>query len=610
MKNGSFAVVKVLYLLTALSQPFTAFGEDAERGLVSYVLENFDVEDPQNEAARNVLLDSVDIWEESTGSGLDVFITKEAYHGSSSVGFNYTNSEGGVYIFQSILNVSAVHAAAAGASHAFLTYRHRLQEDESPEGNNLSCRLVLFDSADCVENCSKEENLESWEYYVGSLVADNTWKTIGVPLLSDGWIHASGAGNGVLDFHKLKGWRLEISSTKGSQGGTILLDQLALDGDGRMVSPAFQTTSWEEAIQDELVAPMYYQSDISENNAEQLFDEGHFYVNYTLEQTELWGGFIQYDFSVPGRAFFNISRAEAIGFDYSIIEPSSIPGRVHIRLIMLDRSDCWVGCGPASPNVENYYSFHFILDETIDEGSVAVELKGDSISGSPFWRTGWYGTIGNDVLDKATIKGYKIEISMDSQGDLGSLVSGIFDLSNMEVKQTFEPLVLDTSMCVVETNLRFLTSGKTKYQRIEFLNFEECCNACTKDPVCAFAFSDGRDCFKTDYIHHEDLGYSTDVDSVLHSFIKQSNEDFCEVCDCRESDATIDCRGRDLVRVPQTFLPDKDGFQTWKTLDLRENPRLVILPSRSLDSLPNLEVVVCLSTLNTFHLLRLKAYKT
>lgn len=196
---------------------------------------------------------------------------------------------------------------------------------------------MLFDSADCLEECSDEENVEAWEY-VGDLVeADDEWHTVSAPLDSADWIRVSGSGNNVLDLRKLKGWRLEFFSVKSNLTGTIIVDQLALDGDGSMIGTAFFAASSEEAVEDEIVAAIYYSSEISENATQEIIYDGHFYVNYTVEQTETWGGFIQYDFAAPGRAYFNLSRAAAIAMDYEIVDPSSVPGRAHIRFLMLDR---------------------------------------------------------------------------------------------------------------------------------------------------------------------------------------------------------------------------------------------------------------------------------
>eukprot|EP00977_Amphora_coffeiformis_P008605 scaffold1953_cov176-Amphora_coffeaeformis.AAC.23 len=587
------ATVRLLaiYLLSQVTS-----GESTERGLVSYVLENFDVEDVEDFGSVGVLLDSVDRWEEGGGRVVKASVTAEALHGSSAFELNYENSEGGSYVLQNILDDSAVHAGAAGARNAFFTYRHRLTEGFIVDDNDFSWTLVLLDSADCVEACSEEENLEVWGYAGGLLKADDAWHTVSAPLDSGDWVRVSGSGNDILDLRKLKGWRLEFSSTTNNVTGTIIVDQLALDGDGSMIGTAFLAASWEEVVEDEILAPIYYSSELSENATEEIIYDGHFYVNYTVEQTETWGGFIQYDFVAPGRAYFNLSKAQAIAMDFEILEPSSASGRAHIRFLMLDRSDCWVDCGHFSPNLENYYSFHYILDEQEeDKGSLVVKLDGDDVNGSPFWRTGWFGAIGNNVLDTAAIKGYKIEISMDSQGEVGSLVSGIFDLSDIRVEETYDPFAIDTSMCLVESDLRFKTGGVTKYQRIEFLNFAECCSACNDDPSCMFAFADGRDCYKTDYLHHQDLGYWTDLDALMFTFVKQREDDFCDVCECREADATIDCRHRDLVVLPKTFSPDRESAfpapPSWsaKVLDLRGNDRLVIVPAGSLDSLPLLK---------------------
>ena len=59
--------------------------------------------------------------------------------------------------------------------------------------------------------------------------------------------------------------------------------------------------------------------------------------------------------------------------------------------------------------------------------------------------------------------------------------------------------------------------------------------------------------------------------------------DFCDVCQCREEDRSIDCRGGDLVILPKTFAPTKEFVP--KTLDLRDNPRLHIIGAGSLESI-------------------------
>ena len=59
--------------------------------------------------------------------------------------------------------------------------------------------------------------------------------------------------------------------------------------------------------------------------------------------------------------------------------------------------------------------------------------------------------------------------------------------------------------------------------------------------------------------------------------------DFCDVCQCREEDHSIDCRGRDLVILPKTFTPMIEFSP--KRLDLRDNLRLHVIGAGSLESI-------------------------
>ena len=88
---------------------------------------------------------------------------------------------------------------------------------------------------------------------------------------------------------------------------------------------------------------------------------------------------------------------------------------------------------PPGQNLENYYSFHYILDDDWSAAGqkLTVELRGSDNSSSPFWRPGWTGILGNNRLDPATIKGFRLELNVDSQGEVGSLVSGSVALGNL-----------------------------------------------------------------------------------------------------------------------------------------------------------------------------------
>ena len=266
--------------------------EEVERGLVSYVLENFDVENVEDMESVNHLLTSLENWEETGTMALSV--TPEALHGSSALALDYQNSpvigNRNTYVLQNILEDPGVHAGADGALHAFFTYRHEMADGLDAETeSNMTWTLTLFDSADCQGNCSNQENLEAWAFSgEGPMVADDSWQTVMAPLDSNDWVRVSGNGNEVLDLRKLKGWRLQFSSATANVNGTIVVDQLALDGDGTMIGTALRAASWEEAMEDDLIAPIYYRSDASENNTQEVIYDGRWFVNYTVQQKETW----------------------------------------------------------------------------------------------------------------------------------------------------------------------------------------------------------------------------------------------------------------------------------------------------------------------------------
>ena len=268
-----------------------ALAEEVERGLVSYVLENFDVENVEDISAQEVLLTSVDYWVESGGGNVTARVTPQAFHGNSALALEYQNGgrapAAGIntYVLQNILDGSSVHAWADEASHACFTYRH---EVSSGYDTDLSWRLVLYDASDCREGCSDKENLEAWEYTGGQMMTDNSWHVVSIPLDSNEWRQFSGNGNNVMDLRKLKGWRLEFSSAMSNVKGTIVVDQLALDGDGSMIGAPFRAASWEEASEDGLTQTTFYRSELSEERTQEVIYNGHFYVNYTVEQMETW----------------------------------------------------------------------------------------------------------------------------------------------------------------------------------------------------------------------------------------------------------------------------------------------------------------------------------
>jgi hypothetical protein len=164
-----------------------------------------------------------------------------------------------------------------------------------------------------------------------------------------------------------------------------------------------------------------------------LFGERALKIDYQVVQTENWGGFCGLAWILNSTNMaHNCMGATHMSLFYKNLQAQTLPGRVHLRLILMDDSDCVEDCTNAQ-NLETYYSFHYVLDNepTSDSSSaragwqeLQVDLLGDSIPESPFWRTGWSGQVGNDKLDANRIKGWRIEFSIDSQGDMDSSSTG------------------------------------------------------------------------------------------------------------------------------------------------------------------------------------------
>lgn len=577
--------------------------------LISYVMEPFDITNRSDLGVVN----SIEVQGLPKGIAGTEFSVNDTLYGTSSFGINYNNSgfqSNHIYALQSILpdkvgqeeykdlQLSPVYMCW-GAKQISFSYKHTLLSEDVD--NDLQWRFTLFDSTNCRKNCTDPENLEAWDY-VGDLVtADNSWKTVTMPFDDGGWklANSPSGSDRILNLAMIKGWRLQLTSATVGLAGRFLLDQIVLDGPGEMLGAAFYANSWNTALVHDVVQPIYYNSNISKSRTVQEVGNGDFSIDYTAQQTETWGGFIQYDFTLPSRAYYNLSKAQAITMNYHVRQNSSAENRAHVRVVVLDSSGCLnETCGiHGSPLLENYYSFHYILDQVNKSGYISIELKGSDDSASPLWRTGWFGAVGNNLFDKSRLKGFKVEISLDSQGDKGSMVYGAFQLSDLMAAEKFNSsLGVDSSRCLVEPNLLLIIRNDTNFKRIEFLNFGACCYNCMLDDACIYALDDGRDCYKVFNVTLSNVALTLGNDSSTVVFTKKSTADFCTVCECRQFDRTIDCRGRDLVVLPSTFTPlEQDilvgGTPTWRplVLDLRQNPRLLVLGIDSLSEILSIE---------------------
>ena len=89
----------------------------------------------------------------------------------------------------------------------------------------------------------------------------------------------------------------------------------------------------------------------------------------------------------------------------------------------------------------------------------------------------------------------------------------------------------------------------------------------------------------TSYIHPQSVQLSNTEyakENIISLWMNSPKRgDYCALCTCDEENKRIDCRKRDLVIVPMFISGDWNP----RILDLRENPRLVVLGTGSLDGM-------------------------
>ena len=555
---------------------------DIDSPLVDFVIESFD-----NEAVLGVL----DI-EPAVGQA-EPFIDNPAF-GKGSLSLDCESLNGSL-ILESIQpkpNVvyNALHATSVSFWYGIHNSTARLPTE-------FRFTFSILDSTWCrTVDCSAEaRQLEAWQYtFDTSLVANSGWQEAKIPLSPELWRRTDGMNDGVLDLRTVKGWNMMIDFGDSDFSGLLKFDHLAFHGEGDMVGAAFEVESWDEATANSLITRKIFDSSLSEDSTTQSFGNGTMTIDYLVEQRAVWGGFAAYELFLPDRAYYNLSRADEIAFDYSIPTNASPAQRLHLRLNVVDMSDCDNFCDDVL-NVENYYSFHYVLDtESHNATTARVWLVGDKSFASSFSLTGWVGQNGNEFLDTSWVNGFKFEINMNQQGEVGDIVQGQLALSGLRVHQNVEARETGVYLPFVEEpDFSLLAEKKEGFERLEFTNAFECMQHCLASSNCTFAMSTryGLDCYMTGKLERDAivLKTTTYLEESTVTFWKDTlerREDYCTICDCIEEDLLIDCRGRGLSLPPKTFSPTT----TWlpKRLDLRENPELLIVGRAAFEAFSSL----------------------
>jgi hypothetical protein len=97
---------------------------------------------------------------------------------------------------------------------------------------------------------------------------------------------------------------------------TVYIDQLAFHGNGDLLgAPFFVKQPLSEAIQEGIWLESYYESPFSKKNTNATLRNGTLQVEYTVQQKELWGGFLDFAHLTPGKFLFQFitSAASTVG---------------------------------------------------------------------------------------------------------------------------------------------------------------------------------------------------------------------------------------------------------------------------------------------------------
>ena len=282
-----------------------------------------------------------------------------------------------------------------------------------------------------------------------------------------------------LNLRRLKGWRLELWSTLSfssilqsveasdtivAEGGATkihtgswCIHDITLHGNGDLLAAPWFVDSWEDALDLGIVADSedvdpFPMSDNEQETSEPapveeqtMMSDGQWSLHPYRAQQQTGGGFRSYDFVVPGRAYYNLSKATYWQFQYCLEEPASTPGRLDLDWKLLDASQCpdMVDCGyhfTAWGALIPYHSQHDILDR-VPEGLEKNDNAQETCC------TGGTSTCEHCGLQRialpddahasfSMVKGYRVGLALDEQGEIGSTVTGAVSFCDLAVSNS------------------------------------------------------------------------------------------------------------------------------------------------------------------------------
>jgi hypothetical protein len=448
--------------------------------------------------------------------------------------------------------------------------------------STMSIEVSILDDRECLQSsaadCTDILEVSTITLFVQQeLQASSEWYHLSVPVseLQD-----------IVDLKRIRGWKIRVVNAT----GTVLVDQFACHGGGGLLGSAFNVlpfpneTSFARAREEKMWLEEFFESQIAVNNSVNTLEDGVLKMDYVVQKVQAWGGLNYLAHLAVGNGYYNLSQATGLTMDFNILRPASVPDRCIFRFVLQDGSQCIEDCDHIYDNHERWYSFNSIMD--LDgSGTITLPLEGSTEATSTFWYTGWSGTAGNKILDLAHIKGYIIEVVLDSGLELYESLDGVFELSNMTA--VVLPENDETCIGVLEKDLYFDEWDGDQFTRVEFLG-AQCCELCQADPNCLYyVMSSNRDCFIASQLDPNFVGLrAREATATMSSFwmddpIKRG--DWCDKCDCDEGSLTIDCTAKNLRVVPKTI------SVAWepRLIDLHDNFHLAMIGSDSFAEVGN-----------------------
>lgn len=166
---------------------------------------------------------------------------------------------------------------------------------------------------------------------------------------------------------------------------------------------------------------------------------GAMLYDWRVQRAESWGGFAKIELWNPDTAgVWDFSPFDTLSIWYYVVQPSTDPGQVHLRIQFYDVSDAPLSTYDAN-STELWYSFEYVLDDApgtwkqikLPLRNVGPDASGNYGNNPPgFWLTGWAGISGNSKLDLNMIKGIGFEVSITGPQDF-SVHTGQIILDNL-----------------------------------------------------------------------------------------------------------------------------------------------------------------------------------